>query len=249
MAHNGNRLRHDSAAAVRCEQRALVCFTLGSTIAVILWIIAMSTDYWFTVSSPDSGGLYVNKTRIIFLYSHSGLWRICRTQIINKTSENDPVSKTECHYHNLFPSNKEIDKNPELDRTIMDYTRTETAFSVISLCLMLMGVGFSVYTFTEPRYMFKRLAGGVHFITAATVLVVIEVLTNSVRYEEHFLRVRHPKGSIWRYGYSFGLAWVVFSVYLSSGCAFIIFSRKRKGDKAADEYHAREDEPNILGRV
>ncbi|XP_076314657.1 voltage-dependent calcium channel gamma-4 subunit-like [Tachypleus tridentatus] len=164
-ARNGNRLHQDSASVVRCEQRALVCFTLGSTIAVILWIIAMSTDYWFTVSSPNSGGLYINKTRIIFLYSHSGLWRICRTQIINKTPENDALSKTECHYHNLFPSGKEIDKNPELDRTIMDYTRTETAFSIISLCLMLMGVGFSVYTFTEPRYMFKRLAGGVHFIT------------------------------------------------------------------------------------
>ncbi|XP_013786438.1 voltage-dependent calcium channel gamma-4 subunit-like, partial [Limulus polyphemus] len=161
MAPGGNRL----AAAVRCEHLLLVCFTFGSAIAVILWVVAMSTDYWFTVSAPDSGGLFVNNTKMVFIYSHSGLWRICRTSLMNVTSGNDGITTSECHYHTLFPSEKEIEKNPELDRTIMDYTRTETAFAIISLCLMLMGVGFSVYTFTEPRYMFKRLAGGVHFMT------------------------------------------------------------------------------------
>ncbi|XP_076366169.1 transmembrane protein 114-like [Tachypleus tridentatus] len=245
MALGGNRL----TAAARCEHLLLICFTFSSAIAVILWVVAMSTDYWFTVSAPNNGGLYMNNTRKIFLYSHSGLWRICRTSLINVTSENDEITSYKCHYHTLFPSDMEIQRNPELDRTIIDYTRTETAFAIISLCLMIMGVGFSVYTLKEPRYMFKRLAGGVHFMTAATTLVVIEVLISSVHYEEKFLMARHPQGSVWGYGYSFGLAWVVFSVYLSSGCAFIIFSKKRKGDEAANEHQARENEPNILGRV
>ena len=39
------------------------------------------------------------------------------------------------------------------------------ALAVLSGMVMPMGVAFSFYTFFNPRYTFKRLAAGVHFLT------------------------------------------------------------------------------------
>ncbi|GFY74506.1 uncharacterized protein TNIN_309901 [Trichonephila inaurata madagascariensis] len=152
-----------------------------------------------------------------------------------------------CHNHRLFPTEEFLQKNPEVDRTILDYTRTETAFAIITFCLIVMGFGFGLYTFKEPRYMFKRLAGGVHFIGAAAVLVVIEVVVNSVEYEEQYLTDRHPKGAVWSYGYSFVFAWLTFVVMLIIGITFMICSRKKKGDRSGGGQV--DDEPHILGRI
>ena len=48
---------------------------------------------------------------------------------------------------------------------LTDYSRSETAFAVISLGLMALGMIFSVYAVREPRYMFKRLAAALHIMT------------------------------------------------------------------------------------
>ncbi|XP_023234027.1 voltage-dependent calcium channel gamma-7 subunit-like [Centruroides sculpturatus] len=226
-------VHRDAAAQLLCEQRALLVITVASIAAILLWMVAMGTEYWFYVEVPN--GVYTNKTDTMFLKSHSGLWKLCKTEVKN-------VSGREAKIVSIFVI-------IFLFFLIIDYTRTETAFSIISLCLMVMGLGFSLYTFKEPRYMFKRLAGGVHFLTAATVLVVIEVLINSIKYEERYLSARHPKGASLHYGFSFVLGWITFVVFIIAGCLFIYCSRKRKGDKAPSEYHAREDEPNILGRM
>ena len=53
------------------------------------------------------------------------------------------------------------------DCVCSDYSRSETAFAVISLALMLLGAGFSVYATRQPRYMFKRLCAALHFMTGA----------------------------------------------------------------------------------
>lgn len=222
--------------------------TLLTMLAFLIWVISVSTDYWFMVH-VKSGATYLNKTQTYFVRSNSGLWRICRTELKNNTGSTDQAIITVCRYHQLFPSNHELKRNPQIDQTIIHYTRTETAFSIISIILMIMGFGFSIYTFYEPRYMFKRLASGVHFLTAATVLVVVEVLVNSVNYESHYLHERHPQEADWSYGFSFYLACFTFAFYILAGCAFLIYSRKRKGDKAPSELYALADEPHILGRV
>ncbi|GAB6020241.1 hypothetical protein CHUAL_002959 [Chamberlinius hualienensis] len=230
------------------ERKVLLGVTGLTVLGFLLWIVSVSTDYWFMVQ-VTSGATYLNKTKTYFVRSNSGLWRICRTEFRNQTGSTDQAVITMCRYHQLFPSNQEFRRNPQIDRTILHYTRTETAFSIISIFLMVMGFGFSIYTFHEPRYMFKRLASGVHFLTAATVLVVVEVLINSVNYESQYLHERHPQGANWYYGFSFFLACFTFAFYIIAGCAFLICSRKRKGDKAPSELYALADEPHILGRV
>ncbi|XP_023221350.1 epithelial membrane protein 1-like [Centruroides sculpturatus] len=206
------------------EQRLLIAVTAGCALGILLWFVSISTDYWYYFSAPGAG-IYMNRTKTIFLRSNVGLWRLCRTTIQNGTEQ-------------------------EFCRYFIDYSRTEAVFSVITVLLMLMGLGFSLYTFKEPRYTYKRLVGGIHFFTAGAVLVVIEVLINCLHYEQKYAPGRFPKRIEWKFGYSSILAWLDFVFYVIAGIIFVICSRKRKRDKSApDDELAQADEPHILGRL
>jgi len=86
------------------------------------------------------------------------------------------------------------------------------------------------------------------YIAGACVLAVIEVLISSIDYEKKHLPFTFPRGAKYSYGFSIVLAWLVFIMLLVSGFAFIIYSRKRKGNKAPNEEIAMADEPTIIGR-
>jgi cbb3-type cytochrome oxidase subunit 3 len=94
----------------------------------------------------------------------------------------------------------------------------------------------------------KPLYRNLSYISGACVLAVIEVLISSIDYEKKHLPFTFPRGATYSYGISIVLAWLVFIMLLVSGCAFMIYSRKRKGNKAPNEEIAMADEPTIIGR-
>ncbi|XP_046466750.1 transmembrane protein 114 [Neodiprion pinetum] len=228
------------------ERRVLLGCTCLVGLSVCIWAIAIGTDHWFLVSAPDqTEGLPLNpddNKRRVLLYRYQGLWGACTYGRENKTVFED------CKRQTLFPKNPDAGWNSESKKKMLVYIKTQVSFAVISIFLMLMGFGFSIYTFRNPRYMFKRLAGGIHFITAACVMVVIQVVQSAIEYEKHHVFDTYPEGALKKYDYSMVLAWLVFLANLIAGCAFMLFSRKRKRDKAPTEEIAMADEPTIIGR-
>uniref|UniRef100_A0A1B6KI54 Uncharacterized protein n=1 Tax=Graphocephala atropunctata TaxID=36148 RepID=A0A1B6KI54_9HEMI len=256
------------------ERRLLFFCTILVGVAIIVWVVSISTHFWFVIDGGD--GIWINETKRYFLRSHSGLFKLCRMAKTNASSnaittpppatlEGDVVTTEflnttgaaihevvkvyrRCKYHDVFPSEAKVKGDPMLDMTILNYTRTEIMFSIISLCVMIMGLFFSIYTFNNPRYTFKRLAGGIHFISSLSIFVVIEILSQSIHYEKEFLPVVYPANATHHYGYSYILAWVVFLMNITSGISFMWYSKKRKGHKAPNEEIAMADEPTIIGR-
>lgn len=85
-------------AQVIFERRILLGCTVLVGLSVCIWSIAIGTDHWFTVESPDEDGLPLgdpSKGRRL-IYKHMGLWRGCIRGIEPK-SENStemiPFSK------------------------------------------------------------------------------------------------------------------------------------------------------------
>ena len=74
------------------------------------------------------------------------------------------------------------------------------------------------------------------------MVVCIEIFVGSLNYAQGNLRVVYPPDTRERdYGYSFGLAWVSFVLFLFAGIAVLVYSRKEKNTK--------KDQAVILGRL
>ncbi|XP_076651158.1 uncharacterized protein LOC143358126 [Halictus rubicundus] len=234
------------------ERRILLGCTILVGLSVCTWSVAIGTDHWFTIKAPNETGLPLGdagKAGRRLLYKHMGLWGGCTHGLAPESVNSTNMQPyKECKNQDMFPTDIQIKLDPGLNKTVVNYSRTQVSFAIISLFVMIMSFCFSIYTFRNPRYMFKRLAGGIHFISAACNMVVIQVLLSSIEFESKYVYATFPKGAILRYGFSLILAWAVFISNLLAGCAFMLFSRKRKRDKAPTEEIAMADEPTIIGR-
>ncbi|KAK9509246.1 hypothetical protein O3M35_006601 [Rhynocoris fuscipes] len=76
------------AKSLLIERRVLFICTCMVGASCLLWCIAVNTQGWFTVAAPNQTvGIFINETKRYFLYSKSGLFRICRTAKRNATAK------------------------------------------------------------------------------------------------------------------------------------------------------------------
>ncbi|XP_016994584.1 uncharacterized protein [Drosophila takahashii] len=158
------------------------------------------------------------------------------------------IPNQRCKYIDMFPNSNALRSEPGFDDELLDYIRTQASFACITLFVMSLGAVFSFYTFMNPRYMFKRLAGGIHLVAASTALVVLQVLFSSIDYTRDHLFYAYPDGAELTYGYGIFLAWFTFVVNILCGVMFLWYSGKKKGAKAPNDDVAMADEPTIMGR-
>jgi len=105
------------------------------------------------------------------------------------------------------------------------------------------------YSLEQLRYMYKRLAGCLLLITAASAWVTLEVFKQAYYYEAEFMTHHVLPNSETTYGWSFNLIIPVLIMYIVDGIIVLACSRKRKGMKARSIKEARENEPVYLGRM
>lgn len=92
----GSKREKSQSRKLIVERRMLFSCTVMIGLCVILWIVAISTDWWFIISGGPNG-IYVNETKRLFRHSHSGIWRICRTSYGPVTPGTGPA-REKCRY-------------------------------------------------------------------------------------------------------------------------------------------------------
>ena len=146
---------------------------------------------------------------------------------------------TRCTYHS-FAQGTEAEQN---------WVPTELAFVIIVLLLISLSGGFSIYSLYHPRYTFKRVAGGLHLLTAGMLIVLIEMVESDGHvsqhhdeFESHRLKTAEAVaeatanasaatggGNVqYYYGYSYLMAWITFIISILASLAFFAWSKKRK---------------------
>ncbi|KAH7944065.1 hypothetical protein HPB52_015108 [Rhipicephalus sanguineus] len=103
----------DPKAVLQSERRALLWATLAAMLGFFLWIICIGTEQWITVAAPESGPVYVNRTKSFFFYANMGLFRMCRTYCAGYGQWQARNRR------DVFPSEEAIRQDMEIDRTIL----------------------------------------------------------------------------------------------------------------------------------
>ncbi|XP_077979828.1 voltage-dependent calcium channel gamma-1 subunit-like [Glandiceps talaboti] len=215
----------------KIEWRAFVVATVSATVALLVFIIAVSTDYWLLIDMPLDEETVNSTDHSIILSRRVGLWEICTTRVYTASKK----TETTCHNINLFP---EEELHNEYSDILLGYRRSETAVSIVALSVTVLGQVFMVYAYKQNKYMITRLTGIIFLISVVCVFACIQLfqaakgpVLNSVKFEVK-RDIKHT------YGWSFGFAWIAFSLLLISGIVFLALSRKRKkrhGVPYADE--------------
>ena len=225
------------------EHVALALMTAFACIGGIIWMVAISTDYWvISISSSiqyliQSG--YDSTGSDVFLWSYSGLWRRCDVfyksdspPLDNITVSSPENHETRCDFH---PLSKSDDTYSSTGTHPADFVRAEMSIVILVVIMMTLALGFSVYALRFPRYTYKRVAATLHAFTAIILFVIVELVKSG----EHPGYIETSKKlepnisddtiQVQNYhGYSFLLAWTALLVFVSTAISFLCMSGKRK---------------------
>ncbi len=79
-------------------------------------------------------------------------------------------------------------------------------------------------------------------LTAACLVVCIEIFEGGLGYAQSYLPLVYPPQTLYiQFGFSYGLAWVCFMIFVLAGLVFLFHSKK---DKSTDK-----DQPVNIGRI
>ena len=66
------------------KERIVIFVVSGFTVfGILLGFVAGFTDYWMIITIPNA--VYRNRSQAYVTGYHSGLWRICRNEVVNRT--------------------------------------------------------------------------------------------------------------------------------------------------------------------
>jgi len=221
-------------------ERKVLLGTLGMTlIASLILIIALATDSWLILTV--TGKPHTMKTGNLLVGSHSGLWRNCLEIKVVGTEE------TFNNCTNVFDLIDDEDKATRQKNTIaggpglqLAYAKSYVAFAIVSLMFVVLSHLFGFWAAKNQRYVIKRVTAALMAITAACVLVCIQVLENSTESKEQYtakIERLEAHSLSHSFGFSYVLAWIPVAVFAVAAVVFLLTSKKRVGtDIDADVY-------------
>ncbi|XP_020295910.1 uncharacterized protein LOC109860904, partial [Pseudomyrmex gracilis] len=137
-------LRSDrSPSTIIFERRILLSCTILVGVSICIWSVAIGTDHWFALESPDENGVPLGGASSAkrLLYKHAGLWKSCITGLTSEfENSTNLVRYSECKYLNMFPTEIQVKLDSSLNTTMLtDWRPDSVRFSVDKLDLKETG--------------------------------------------------------------------------------------------------------------
>ncbi|UJR25297.1 hypothetical protein I4U23_006649 [Adineta vaga] len=230
-----------SSTAATLEQKTkIIRITLAATVvSFIVFLITLTSTQWIYVTYPRD--FYSKRHNMTLVRSRYGIIWECFSGRLKNVS----TLTTKCDYHQSHIQNN----STPAEQTLVGMTRTMLSFSVIHILLAIITFICGLYSIRDYRYTYKRLTGMIYILSAAAMLVCIEVLSTIFRHINEQLPDIYPAGTERAYGVCYVMAWIIFVQLLIASFTFFACSKKRKGtfDEATEE-EALANRPVDLGR-
>ncbi|KAF8354671.1 hypothetical protein PRIPAC_96294 [Pristionchus pacificus] len=229
-------LNMQSYQAVVCQRRFMAVTTVLAWLAVIPLVIALATCSWCIIDFVN-----IDNEKVHVKLGTWGEWR---------TRQNDTAIFTDWIPH--FPAPPESVLRLA-DASLRHFHRAQAALGAISICLLLGTNALALYTFSEHRFVYKRLCAFMYVITGVCVYATVEIVSQSVDEWRTDILTKNSYDAFdfeaqKKYGYSAYLALGVAATCILAAIAFAWGSHKQKGDHAATVDLEIEDRPVHYGR-